>query len=99
MKQSILFSLSIVLLYSCTKPENKTGMTGEELINRSIQYHDPQGTWPVLKATFILTDSLPFLRTSRNYSFSIDNLASAMRYETAGTNYEVINDSVSIHEG
>lgn len=93
-----LLIIGLLWSYSCqTKPSEP--VTGREMIMKSIEYHDPQGIWPQLKATFVLQDSLPAGRDSRSYEFSFDNTLNKMVYKINGLHYIVWNDSVQVFEG
>jgi hypothetical protein len=86
------------LLTACTQKAPDL-LTGKELIEKSISYHDPKGDWPKLKASFVIQDSLPPGRDSRFYVFSLDNSQSKFVYRIDGLHYLVWNDSVQIFEG
>jgi AraC-like DNA-binding protein len=94
-------TLIILLLFSigCTKQFPETLLTGPEIIERSIRYHDLNGAWSELKASFLIQDSLPAGKDSRFYEFSLDNSQSKMVYRIKGLNYIVWNDSVQVFEG
>ena len=73
-----------------------TPSTGRELVQNSIQYHDPGGIWSTLKARFVLEDSLPPGRDSRSYEFLIDNSQSHLSYAIEGLEFDVWSDSVNV---
>ena len=56
MNKACLFIISAFII-SCS--ETSDNLTGPELIQKSIEFHDPNQVWPNLKATFEFTDSLP----------------------------------------
>ena len=92
----------VILLFSlfsaCGSPE--TGpLTGKEMIQNSIEYHDPQGLWSQLQASFVVQDSLPAGRDSRYYEFSLDNKTGLFTYQIEGLHYQVNGDSVKIFQG
>jgi hypothetical protein len=86
------------LLAGCAQNQPST-LTGRDLIEKSISYHDPKGDWSSLKASFVIQDSLPPGRDSRFYAFSLDNSQSKFIYRINGLHYQVWNDSVEIFEG
>lgn len=99
MRKSV--SLILLLLFSigCAERTSETPLTGSEIIEKSIRYHDPNGNWSELKASFVIQDSLPAGKDSRFYEFSLDNSQSKMVYRIQGLNYIVWNDSVQVFEG
>ncbi|SFB10860.1 DUF6503 family protein [Algoriphagus aquimarinus] len=99
MKHTAFFSIVILMLSSCASDTYMMVPTGQELIEKSIAYHDPNGNWSDLKATFLLEDSLPAPRESRSYSFSLDNTQSIMSYKIDGTSYVVYHDSLQVEMG
>lgn len=96
MKKHHLFLFSLIF-FACEKPAEQ--LTGPELIQKSIEFHDPNQAWPSMKATFNFTDSLPAPRESRSYSVSMENNLSKMVYRNQSLNYIVWNDSVQVFEG
>lgn len=96
MKKHYLFLFSLIT-FACEKPSNQ--LTGPELIQKSIEFHDPNQIWPKLKATFTFTDSLPAPRESRSYSVSLENKLSKMVYRNQDLNYIVWYDSVQVFNG
>jgi len=90
----LLFTL---IVFACQNSSDQ--LTGPELIQKSIEFHDPNKIWPSLKATFSFTDSLPAPRESRAYSVSFENNLSKMVYRNQDLNYIVWNDSVQVFEG
>lgn len=96
---SILIILLLFTITSCTDKKSDDQLTDEEMIDRSIQYHDPKGEWKDLNALFIFEDSLPAPRISRSYSVSLDNAHSTMIYAIEDSKYTVIQDSVIVKEG
>ncbi|MBN3582245.1 hypothetical protein JYB64_07580 [Algoriphagus aestuarii] len=99
MKQSLRFLFSLLISALIVSCQEKSPETGTELVNRSIEYHDPKGEWPSLSATFQIMDSLPNGRESRKYSFSVDNQNSKMTYSIHNLEYEVLEDSVIVKKG
>lgn len=99
MRNFVTLILLILFSIGCSDQNSDKNLTGPELIRRSIRYHDPNGTWPKLKASFVIQDSLPAGRDSRAYEFSLDNSQSKMVYRIDGLNYIVWNDSVQVFEG
>jgi hypothetical protein len=98
MKGSLLVLISLICLCGCN-PDSSKPKTGKEFIMRSIAYHDPNGLWKELKATFVLQDSLPPGRDSRFYEFSLDNSQNKLIYKIKDLHYIVWNDSVHVFEG
>lgn len=94
----ILLIVVALGFYSC-KTKTAEPITGRDFILKSIEYHDPKSTWPTLKATFLIQDSLPAGRDSRFYEFSLDNKQSKMVYKIKDLHYIVWNDSVQVFEG
>lgn len=90
----LLFTL---IVFACQKSSDR--LTGPELIQKSIEFHDPNQVWPSLKATFSFMDSLPAPRESRVYAVSFENNLSKMVYRNQDLNYIVWNDSVQVFEG
>ncbi len=99
MRYSVTLILLLLFSIGCTEQPSETNLTGTEIIERSIDYHDPKGIWPKLKATFVIQDSLPAGKDSRHYEFSLDNSQSKMVYRIQGLNYIVWSDSVKVFEG
>ena len=88
----------LIFLHGCTS-ESEIPTTGRDYMMKSIAYHDREGLWKQLKATFVIQDSLPAGRDSRSYEFSIDNSQNKLIYKTTGLHYIVWNDSVQVFEG
>lgn len=99
MKDTAFIVIAILLFTSCASDKFSTDLTGQELIEKSIAFHDPKGSWKDLKATFVLEDSLPAPRSSRSYSFMLDNSQSIMSYTIEGTSYSVHRDSLQVKMG
>lgn len=94
-------SLTILLIsffFACGAP-NTGPLTGKEMIDNSIAYHDPDGEWKNLQASFVIQDSLPAGRDSRYYQFSLNNKEGKFTYQIEGLHYQVVNDSVEVFEG
>lgn len=101
MKQTFKIFLPLVVAFgfsSCQSDSDKA-LTGPELIEKSIEFHDPKGNWGSFEGTFVFQDSLPPGRDSRFYKVTLDNSKSKMKYWIEGLEYEVIQDSVSVLEG
>ena len=90
--------LGFFLLAACGTP-NTGPLSGREMILKSIDYHDPEGEWKSLQASFVVQDSLPAGIDSRYYEFSIDNKEGRFTYQIEGLHYQVLGDSVQIFEG
>lgn len=86
------------ILWGC-QSESTQPKTGPELIERSIQFHDPKGQWSTFQGTMVFQDSLPPGRGSRFYKVTLDNSNSLMNYCIEGLAYEVRQDSVQVLEG
>lgn len=99
MKYSLTLLTALLMFSSCATEKLPIDLTGEEMIEKSIAFHDPKGNWKNLKATFVLEDSLPAPRSSRSYSFSLDNSQSRMAYKIDGISYVVQNDSLDVEMG
>lgn len=91
--------LCLVCLIAFACQQSTKELSGPDLIQKSIAYHDPNGVWPSLEATFYFTDSLPAPRVSRTYTVSFQNELSKMVYKIEGLHYIVWQDSVQIFEG
>ena len=68
MNKSILY-LSIICLISlnsCDKP-----LTGDQLLDNAIEYHDPNGNWDTFNASFIVRMETPS-QANRNSTISIN---------------------------
>ncbi|WP_144602344.1 DUF6503 family protein [Algoriphagus algorifonticola] len=74
-------------------------LTGNELIKKSIEFHDPKNQWKNFKSTLVIQDSLPEGRDSRFYEVSFENNLSKMVYRIEGLHYLVWNDSIQVFEG
>lgn len=96
MKKYYLFLLCLIT-FACEKPSDQ--LSAPELIQKSIEYHDPNQVWSKLKATFEFTDSLPAPRESRSYSVSLENNLSKMVYRNQSLTYIVWHDSVQVFNG
>ncbi|MDX5340521.1 MAG: DUF6503 family protein [Cyclobacteriaceae bacterium] len=96
-KPSIVF-LGFLLFSACGSP-NTGPLSGKEMIQKSIAYHDPEGNWKKLQATFVIQDSLPAGRNSRYYEFTLDNRNGQFTYQLEGLQYQVWGDSVLVLEG
>ncbi|WP_051287304.1 DUF6503 family protein [Algoriphagus mannitolivorans] len=90
--------LVISFLSACGTP-NTGPLSGKEMIENSIAYHDPEGKWKNLEASFVIQDSLPAGRDSRYYQFTLNNKEGKFTYQIEGLHYQVINDSLEIFEG
>ena len=99
MKYYPAFIIYFLLITSCTSDRLPGELTGPELIEKSIAFHDPRGSWKGLKATFVIEDSLPPPRSSRSYSFSLDNTNSIMSYNIDGISYRIHHDSLHVEMG
>lgn len=98
MNRSLLVILVLITALAC-KPSNPSELTGRDLIKKSIAYHDPEGKWADLKASFVIQDSMPPGRDSRHYVFSLDNTQTKFVYRIEGSHFLVWNDSVQVFEG
>jgi hypothetical protein len=99
MKYFLALCCAFIVLSSCTTEKSLSDLSGQAMIEKSIAFHDPKGSWKDLKATFVLEDSLPAPRSSRNYSFSLDNSESIMTYSIDGTSYRIHHDSLQVEMG
>jgi len=96
MKKHYLFLFTLIA-FACGKQSNQ--LSGPELIQKSIEFHDPNQVWSKLKATFKFTDSLPAPRESRFYSVSLENNLSKMVFRNQSLTYIVWHDSVQVFNG
>ncbi len=96
MKKHYLFLFSLIA-FACRKQSNQ--LTGSELIQKSIEFHDPNQVWSKLKSTFKFTDSLPAPRESRSYSVSLENNLSKMVFRNQSLTYIVWHNSVQVFNG
>ncbi|WP_155847132.1 DUF6503 family protein [Algoriphagus marincola] len=90
--------LCTVLIFSCSSRQSD-GLTGPQLIQKSIQFHDPDGNWAEFKGTLEIEDSLPGDRPSRKYAVSFDNELSKVIYRKDDLHFIVWNDSVQVFKG
>lgn len=97
MNRLVLIASLIGFLSSCNPSQEN--LSGNDLILKSIAYHDPKGLWKDLEATFKIQDSLPAGRDSRLYEFSVDNFQNKLTYKIEGLHFIVWNDSVQVFEG
>jgi len=95
----ILLAFVFIIFFASCGSKDSSPENGKDLILRSIAYHDPQGKWEDLKASFVIQDSLPPGRDSRFYEFSLDNSQGKFNYQIQGLNFSVWNDSVEVVEG
>jgi hypothetical protein len=76
-----------------------TAQTAKEILDKSIQYHDPNGEWRTLKATFYFTETRPN-GPDRKTVFTINN---ARNEHTLNRNdeeiYEVSGAQVKVVKG
>ncbi|SFN87524.1 hypothetical protein SAMN04488519_102305 [Algoriphagus ornithinivorans] len=94
-----LFSfIFIISIFSCNT-KSDLELTGNELIKKSIEFHDPKDQWKNFKGTLVIQDSLPAGRDSRFYEVSFENNLSKMVYRIEGLHYLVWNDSIQVFEG
>jgi len=91
--------LLLLIITSCTNNKSSDQLTGTDVINKSIHYHDPNDEWKELNAIFTFEDSLPAPRPSRSYTVLFDNIHSSMKYAIDGSKYTVMQDSVLVEEG
>lgn len=72
MKNS-LYSLSALLIFALTFSSCNTPLTGEQLLDKAITYHDPNGNWNTFNANFSVRMETPS-QPSRDSDITI-NLA------------------------
>jgi hypothetical protein len=82
---SIIWIIPVFIAFGC-----ETKLSGPELIQRSIQYHDPSGEWKSFNKVMFFSDSRPG-KSSRNYEVQLDNPNSYFKYINRGEElvYEV----------
>lgn len=68
MKQIFFFALMLCLSFPCFSQN----MTGKELLERSLKYHDPKGKWEKVKLTMNLKQDTPN-RPKRLTTFILNN--------------------------
>ena len=67
--------------------------TAETVLNRAIAYHDPEGVWPTLSATFHFNETRADGRTSES-TMELDNSRSFMRVDMGGKeSYEITGEA------
>ena len=67
MNKSILYLLLFLLSFQGIAQE----ITGEQLLEKSMKYHDPDGKWETFKGTLLVTMKTPS-RPDRNSEIKID---------------------------
>lgn len=88
----LFFTLSSAIL-SATPP------TAETVLNRAIAYHDPEGAWPTLSATFHFDETRADGKTSES-TMELDNSRSFMRVDMGGKeSYEITGEAATILSG
>lgn len=70
--QRILLFASIFLLSFCQQTEETTPQTGQQLLQRTLEYHDPKDNWQELKARLYLS-SADTAGKEHTYEIEIDN--------------------------
>ena len=69
------------------------------VLKRAIAYHDPEGTWPTLNATFHFAETRPDGRASES-TMELDNSRTFMRVNMGGKeSYEITGESCLILSG
>lgn len=94
-----LFLILVFLsLFSC-QFEKKGVKTASELVEKSIQFHDPNQVWKTFSGTFSIKDSLPEGKESRSYQVSFQNELNKVHYRKDDLEFIVWEDSVQVFKG
>lgn len=83
---------------SCEFGKTKV-VTGPDLIEQSIRFHDPNDAWRNFSGTFSIIDSLPAGKDSRAYELSFQNQLNKMHYRKDDLEFIVWEDSVYVFKG
>ncbi len=89
---AILFTLVCPTIYA-------ESPAAETVLKRAIAYHDPEGLWPVLHATFHFDETRPDGRATQS-TMELDNSRSFMRVDMGGKeSYEITGEDCMILSG
>ena len=55
----VIYSFSVVLLLTFTLSSCSKPLTGEQLLDNAITYHDPNGNWSLFNASFTVRMETP----------------------------------------
>jgi len=98
--------LVLLILLSC---QSKTELTGPQLVEKSIAYHDPKNSWKDFQGQWQVRLQFPN-KSERTTNISLDKIGGIftledlresgpiLRYMDADTNYHLINKQVVVHE-
>ena len=93
MKRLLLFS---ALLFVAS-PSFSQQITGKELLEKTIQFHDPNGNWETANLYLFISDSSPKRKKLRTSKIYINNLENGFRLQKEADNLAiesgVLNDS------
>lgn len=95
-----------LLLLACFSFATSLAQNAQEILNKSIAYHDPNGEWKSLKAIFYFTETRPN-GPDRKTVFTIDNSRNQHTlnrndeeiYEASGSNVKVLKGKGDIERG
>ena len=91
--------LILLLFIHCTLTNFSQEITGEQLLNRAIKFHDPNNNWSTFKGTLFVTMKTPN-RPKRESEITIDLPKEyfSVKAQTSGntTTYNVINKNANI---
>ena len=91
--------LILLLFILCSLTNFSQEITGEQLLNRAIKFHDPNNNWSTFKGTLFVTMKTPN-RPKRESEITIDLPKEyfSLKAQTSGntTTYNVINKNANI---
>ena len=91
--------LILLLFILCSLTNFSQEITGEQLLNRAIKFHDPNNNWSTFKGTLFVTMKTPN-RPKRESEITIDLPKEyfSVKAQTSGntTTYNVINKNGNI---
>jgi len=91
--------LILLLFIHCSLTNFSQEITGEQLLNRAIKFHDPNNNWSTFKGTLFVTMKTPN-RPKRESEITIDLPKEyfSVKAQTSGntTTYNVINKNANI---
>ncbi|MFC3414473.1 DUF6503 family protein [Algoriphagus hitonicola] len=94
-----LFLILVILSFSSCQFEERSVESATELVEKSIQFHDPNQMWGSFSGTFSIKDSLPNGRASRRYEVSFQNQLNKVHYRNDDLEFIVWEDSVQVFKG
>lgn len=88
----------LILTISCTGLRAAPA-SAESVLKHAIAYHDPEGAWPTLNATFHFNETRPDGKASES-TMELDNSRSFMRVNMGGKeSYEITGETCVILSG